>query len=416
MQSQAIIQVLDEKIHIHRHNQFTGIVHIGSAKSPYWSIYFYLGRIVWAHSQLHPVRRWYRQLVKHCPQAIKAATTGSNAQNQAKDPINYANLYYSKLVNDVHEGVLARIELAKAVEDYLGEILFDVAHQSSLLFLQARPPFTLIDVEKRFSNSLFLFVRSEQACQQAQYDWQAWQQAGLIKCSPNLAPVIRQPDVLKQCMSKPVYEHFSSNINGKQTFRDIAAHLNQPLLPLTRQIVPYISKGVIGLVRVDDLGEVQVPPEPKPSVANAPLIIYIDDSPRDSKLMGEILQGAGFRFRTIQESTYALPLLIEHKPQLIFLDLVMPVANGYEICAQLRRVSLFKDIPIVIVTSNDTLSDRVRAKMVGATGFLSKPIRRDKVLQAVHKLLHSGGSEGTQSKPVNVSRTSLAKASVNSAT
>ncbi|PZO49940.1 MAG: response regulator [Phormidesmis priestleyi] len=413
MPSQAIIQVLDEKIQIHKQNQFTGIVHIGTAKSPYWSIYFHLGRIVWAHSQLHPVRRWYRQLVKHCPQAIKAATTGSDAQNQAKDQINYADLCYSKLVNDVHEGVLDRIALAKAVEDYLCEVLFDVAHQSSLLFLYARPPLTLIDVEKRFSNSLFLFVRSEQACQQAQYDWQAWQRAGLSKCFPNLAPVIRQPEALKQCMSKPIYEHFSSHINGGQTFRDIAAHLNQPLLPLTRQIVPYISKGMIGLVRVDDLGEVQVPTETKPSVADAPLIIYIDDSPRDSKLMGEILQDAGFRFHTIQESTHALPLLIEHKPQLIFLDLIMPVANGYEICSQLRRVSLFKDIPIVIVTSNDTLSDRVRAKMVGASGFLSKPIRREKILQAVHKLLHPRELGGTQSKPANADRTSLAKASVN---
>ncbi|NJM97435.1 MAG: response regulator [Phormidesmis sp. RL_2_1] len=107
----------------------------------------------------------------------------------------------------------------------------------------------------------------------------------------------------------------------------------------------------------------------------------------DSKIMEKILHNDGFRFQNIQEATHALPLLIEQKPHLIFLDLVMPIANGYEICAQVRRVSLFRDIPIVIVTSNDTFADRVRAKMVGATGFMSKPIERDKVLKVVHNLL-----------------------------
>ena len=121
----------------------------------------------------------------------------------------------------------------------------------------------------------------------------------------------------------------------------------------------------------------------------------------DSREMGNILQDAGFRFRSIQESTHALPLLIEHKPQLIFLDLVMPVANGYEICSQVRRVSLFKEIPIVIVTSNNSLADRVHAKMVGASGFLSKPINREKVLRTVNKLMDKSDSTDLMASEVS---------------
>jgi chemotaxis family two-component system response regulator PixG len=80
-------------------------------------------------------------------------------------------------------------------------------------------------------------------------------------------------------------------------------------------------------------------------------------------------------------------MLIENKPDLIFLDLVMPIANGYEICTQIRRVSLFQTTPVIILTSNDGIVDRVRAKMVGSSGFLAKPIEREKVMTIVERYL-----------------------------
>ena len=96
----------------------------------------------------------------------------------------------------------------------------------------------------------------------------------------------------------------------------------------------------------------------------------------------------------------ALPLLLQHKPDAIFLDLVMPVANGYEICAQIRRISLFKNTPVIILTGNDGIVDRVRAKIVGATDFLPKPILAQKVLAALLKHLNHS-SPVPQSQPAS---------------
>lgn len=469
MPSTSIIQALTNKLQAHKQSQFTGLVHISVGKVHQWSIYFHMGRMVWSQSRLHPTRRWHRQIAKHYPQLLR----DFERKYEQADSKPYAELHYSKLVASVRKGELNRIDMAKAVEDYLAEILFDIVHQGTLRTLQSKASFTFIDVKKRFSSDLFLIIRSEQAWQQAQYDWQAWQLAGLVKCSPNLAPVIGQREELRKNSSEAIYQHLVSIIDGKQTFRDLSVQLNQPLLPLTRRIIPYIRKGLIGIVRADDLAikpsaandwtqpkaarslkekEASQPPhtktraeqkradvektptkhrsfalstaEPVTSHAvpthylrtkvasNAPLIIYIDDSPTDSKIMGDILQDAGFRFRNIQESTHALPLLIEHKPQLIFLDLVMPVANGYEICSQVRRVSLFKDIPIVIVTSNNTLADRVHAKVVGASGFLSKPIQPEKVLKTVHRLLNDTASAVEANQSTASIKTSIAKAQV----
>jgi chemotaxis family two-component system response regulator PixG len=79
--------------------------------------------------------------------------------------------------------------------------------------------------------------------------------------------------------------------------------------------------------------------------------------------------------------------LAREKPDLIFLDVVMPQTNGYNLCTFLRQSELFRNTPIVILTSQDGLLDRTRAKLIGASDFLSKPPEPTKVLQIVQKYL-----------------------------
>ena len=118
-------------------------------------------------------------------------------------------------------------------------------------------------------------------------------------------------------------------------------------------------------------------------------VVYIDDSPADSQAMAAIVEGAGYRYANISDSLQALSQLIDLKPQLIFLEVVLPVTNGYELCAQIRRIPLFKWTPIIIVTTSKRVSHRVRAKMVGASDFLHKPIKAQPILKTLIKYLSS---------------------------
>ncbi|RMF28532.1 MAG: response regulator, partial [Cyanobacteria bacterium J083] len=108
-------------------------------------------------------------------------------------------------------------------------------------------------------------------------------------------------------------------------------------------------------------------------------IVCIDDSAEVCRQMKQTLEDIGCTVNTVCDPIKALSTVLECKPNLIFLDLVMPVANGYEICSQIRRVQALKEIPIVILTGNDGIIDRVRAKMVGATEFVNKPISAEKI-------------------------------------
>jgi two-component system, chemotaxis family, response regulator PixG len=170
--------------------------------------------------------------------------------------------------------------------------------------------------------------------------------------------------------------------------------MKQSVLPVTRSLLPYILKGIIELVEAPDLPlkvteakNNSVPAQPK--APPAPLVACVDDSPQVCQMLEQILVPNGLRFIKIQDAVQALPILIEHKPDLIFLDLVMPVASGYEICAQLRRISVFANTPVIILTGSDGLFDRVRAKVVGSTDFITKPVVAEKVISVVRKYIQA---------------------------
>jgi CheY-like chemotaxis protein len=117
------------------------------------------------------------------------------------------------------------------------------------------------------------------------------------------------------------------------------------------------------------------------------LVACIDDSPAVGRMLTQILNLSGYEALTITNPLKGITTLLDRKPDLIFLDLMMPNTNGYEICSILRKTSIFKDTPIIILTQSDCTIDRVRAKLVGSSGFLTKPIEPNKIVKVVDKYL-----------------------------
>jgi two-component system, chemotaxis family, response regulator PixG len=169
--------------------------------------------------------------------------------------------------------------------------------------------------------------------------------------------------------------------------------------------VAYYHRGMIGLVEVADIESpvaglsphdardesTQLPEvsqnQKKIDLMSRPLIACVDDSNQVCATIEQIVTGFGFGFLGIRDSINVLPLLVELQPEMVILDLVMPIVGGYELCTQIRRIPEFKDTPILILTSNDTFVDRIRAKFVGATAFISKTAGNDKIGEQIQKYL-----------------------------
>ena len=183
-------------------------------------------------------------------------------------------------------------------------------------------------------------------------------------------------------------------LNGKRTTWDVMVTMRQPPAIVGHILHHFVQQNMVEFQAVPDTPKTALPPfaiaaKPKAAMTSppSPLIACIDDSPQVCQLLEKILTDAGYRFVGIQDSVQAVPKLLEAKPDFIFLDLIMPIANGYEVCTQIRRVQAFRQIPVAILTGNDGVIDRVRAKVVGASDFLAKPINPHKILDLIAKYL-----------------------------
>ncbi|MFB2768157.1 response regulator [Pelatocladus sp. BLCC-F211] len=112
-------------------------------------------------------------------------------------------------------------------------------------------------------------------------------------------------------------------------------------------------------------------------------IVSIDDSPTFLREISRFLEEENFSVITISDPLKAVMAVIRHKPDLILLDLNMEGIDGYELCRIIRNNSMFKETPIVMVTGSKGIVDKVRAKFVGASGYLTKPFTRADLLKMV---------------------------------
>jgi two-component system, chemotaxis family, response regulator PixG len=367
-------------------NRFSGQLVLTNPKREKWFFYFYLSRIIYATGGVHPVRRWRRNLINHLPQiASQPSTVQVDLASIAPEKLKIC-WEYELLCLWVEQQKITREQAAKTIRSSIVEILFDIT-QGTAVACELKPNILL--------PPRLVLIDAEQVIGESQQLWSAWQEAKIADRSPNLAPVIRHPEQLQQKTNPQVYQTLSQLLDGQQTLRDLSIRMKRHVLPVISSLLPYVQMSLVELTSVPDFASPVAPPQQATSGpasglltgGKVPLIACIDDSPLMCQTMEKILSAAKFQFVGINDPLRAIAILLARKPDLIFLDLVMPNANGYEICAQLRKMTFFKDTPIVILTGNDGLVDRVRAKMVGSTDFISKPVDPEIVVSTITKHL-----------------------------
>jgi two-component system, chemotaxis family, response regulator PixG len=364
-----------------KHQLFSGCILLKSPLGQEWSLYIYLGRIVYATGGSHPIRRWVRNSTLAGVDISTAedlqvridALTDISALTMAE--IDSCWEYYL-LVNWAKQSRITRNGLIKHIQATILEVLFDLVQVKTvscqrIAQTQLSPQLTLIDIDRAFS----LAVQQQQQ----------WQQAGLSNVLPDYALELVAAAELQQMVSPAAYQAVQFVANGQYSIREIAVKAQKSPIAIGQSFLAHLKSGTVRLVEVSDFVS---PIDPKRRNQPAPLIICIDDSPFVCDRLEQIFRGVGYQFISVMDSMKALPIAIAKKPQLIFLDLVMPNANGYEICSRLRKVAAFRDTPIVILTGNDGVIDRVRAKVVGATDFLTKPVQSELVLEIAQKYLN----------------------------
>ena len=123
------------------------------------------------------------------------------------------------------------------------------------------------------------------------------------------------------------------------------------------------------------------------STTSAKRILVVDDSRIFRHLVSMHLEAAGYRIIAAENGAEAIKRAISEQPDLIVLDIQMPVMDGAQALAALKAREDTRDIPVLIITTLGRKEDERLLRQGGASGFLSKPIRERQVLKQVQMLI-----------------------------
>ena len=386
-------------------NSFSGNLVVKVEPNLSWTLAFRLGRVGWVSGGVDALDCWQRHLaLAQLEIPINKLADINNPIEKPLDSHTLAGLLTDELID--------RQKCAELVAGMTIEYLFDIIqfsqHSGNRLFFKA--------IETGAGNTelnlVLPLLEIEPILTKSIQTWQEWSKLELGVYAPSLFPTIAKSreEITKVLDGSDLY-HTVLAIDGNRSIRRLAANNRQSVADFTTTLLPLFRSGFIGLLpqpktkpaksanlapNSDALSPLSGRPGQTTGSSAAlsnsqtkqtPLIACIDDSLLIYQSLERILSANGFRHYGVQDPLKIMPSLIRNKPDFIFLDLLMPITNGYEVCEQIRKTPSLKHIPVIILTGKDGLIDRMRSKMVGANGFLGKPVESEAVLKMIEKYI-----------------------------
>lgn len=375
----TLTRLTKELDHLSQHGS-NGVL-IFSNHKVVWNLHLTRGKLLYTTSEVHPVRRWDRALKQHCSKW----NWGVDSSQLSKDLPWECQI----LAEGITQRQLSAIQAKLVIRNIVQECFFELNSYTDINSYWKPREKDIWDLSTIIPLSCW---EIQSVVTKAINMQQKWQAAGLDKLTPTLALVLKPGE---EPQALPILEKY---LNGQFTLWDIALEQEKSVTEVTLSLIPWVEKGMLEFQNIPDL---QVPTVKQTVAATLPqletqptksaqkqfLIACIDDSPVLAHTLRKILVPAGYKMLSIPEPMRGFSQLIEHKPDLILLDLLLPNADGYSICKFLRDTPVFKNTPIIILTGQNTAIDRAHARQVGATEFLTKPPQPQELLYIVQKYL-----------------------------
>ena len=118
-------------------------------------------------------------------------------------------------------------------------------------------------------------------------------------------------------------------------------------------------------------------------------VMVIDDSNTIRKTAEALLTKKGYEVLTAADGFEAMSLITDHRPDIIFVDIMMPRLNGYQTCTLIKNNRHFKQTPVIMLSSKDGLFDRARGRIAGSEEHINKPFTEVDLLSAIDKHVSS---------------------------
>ncbi|MBD1869601.1 response regulator [Leptolyngbya sp. FACHB-541] len=341
-----------------------------------WFVFFINGQIIYAGDSGGNLTR----LRDHLRRYKKPDNVLDNISVSSIATVNAPE--YGHLWALLENHILTPAQGRSIIQSMVHETLFDLLsfHQGSFIFEigpALSPQLTTLEIGP-------LLVKIIKQVQE-------WKQFHPHIQSPDQCPVISDPTQLREALNENAFKMLGRWVDGKTSIRQMARYLNRDILTVAKAIYPYVQQGLVQLLHLTSEESLfgrrnfDLPQQDK-----VPRIVCIDDGATIRKAVEFILNEQGYEATAISNPVRALSLVFQLKPDLILCDIAMPELDGYEICAMLRKSTAFRQTPIVMLTGKEGFIDRVKARMVGATDYLTKPFGENELLMLVEKYVGLG--------------------------
>jgi two-component system, chemotaxis family, response regulator PixG len=368
------------------HRKANGFLKI-SANEVSWFIYLNDGKIFYANFSIDPLDRlelYIRKVLKARNQSIDRAIFDDLRQRTAIVCLDdfYPSHDYQALYSLVCTEQVSVLDGALIAKKITKETMrsFLLLSNFSYDFVADSRPFPIL------WSSNFLSLSKE--CQSEINDWRS--------LKSNIYSPYQRPFVLGNSGEEDTqgkYDYLEKFLVGVD-FNCLTLKLNRSAIRIAQSLDLFIVDGIIGLrppkfqysklpklLQTEDHQDSSV----EMSSTAQYKIVSVDDSPVILQRMRDFLDSDHFQLFLVQDPGMALSKIITVKPHVILMDIDMPNIDGYKLCSLVRRK--FKNIPIIMVTSNCGLIDKVRARLCGATDYMTKPFAQSTLNEMVFKHL-----------------------------
>lgn len=167
------------------------------------------------------------------------------------------------------------------------------------------------------------------------------------------------------------------NLQSGYTYINEASQLNPNNVMLSSQANALLIR----------LGDIKKQDEAQEAMPKGKKILVVDDSPTVRKLIAGKLEKSGHDVFCSNDGVEAMERLQDLVPDLILLDITMPRMDGYQVCKLIRTNETTKNIPVVMISGKDGFFDKVRGRMAGTSGYITKPFGPETLMKAVETYL-----------------------------
>jgi twitching motility two-component system response regulator PilG len=335
-----------------------------------WFLFFVNGKLVYAADQscahLHRLRAYGQHYGLSIP--LAEMKLESLALNNIPE--------YACLWQLLSKNILTPPQAQRIIRGMIEEVLFDLLslrHGNFVFELgpALEPPLTNFAIRPLLS----------QVAQQLQ----AWKQLYLHIQSPDQRVAIAQEPALAAKVPEKLAQRFREWTETDISLRQIARYLQKNVPTVAHGLYPYIEQGGLQLASPLPRYSPMAPGSGWETLTDAdrPHIVCLDDDLTVGKQVELFLTRQGYQVTLLQDPLQALAKLFTLQPDLLLCDITMPTLDGYEICRVLKHSQTLRLTPIIMLTGKDAYLDRLLARMVGASDYLTKPFGEKELISLI---------------------------------